>query len=216
MTNLEETVSHFLTSRALEEWSMEGRLMNNPIVQLRITQLKTEEIKFPPTRQSNFSWGDYMETFVQDLQQHEIIEWNPKKEANYPDTSDDHHTGTDVASTSSLDITLKTLMCNKCQKTFTRRLFLLKHVKICQGPKPQCPKCKKTYIKNACYLKHIDQCNRILQCTKCEKLFDRKDYFVKHQKICGIDLQCTVYDNKFKSITCLTNHRAIQFPLGSK
>ena len=120
--------------------------------------------------------------------------------------------------------------CDKCDKNFTRKPNLLRHIKTCTRrseakakkaalvaeqallKKPikkvsswACDRCNKSYQHLSSLARHKERCSA-QQCTRCGRVNSTRSIHTAHVKVCG-QFQCTLCDATFSSSRELLTHQ---------
>jgi len=88
--------------------------------------------------------------------------------------------------TNKLKIDKQIFHCEKCKKELSSKIYLEKHLLICEGL--TCKKCNVYFSNKTNYINHYKNCG-IFECQNCKKKLKSKFKYNKHIQNCKIDLK---------------------------
>ncbi|CAL4144063.1 unnamed protein product [Meganyctiphanes norvegica] len=119
------------------------------------------------------------------------------------------HTGDNPVSNLNTHNGGKTHKCCQCNKTFTQKSGLIRHMKRHTGVY-QCSQCYKTFMKNSNLSRHLKRHagEKTYQCSHCNKAFIEKGDLVKHLMTHTGEkpYQCNQCDKAFMKKSDLSRH----------
>ena len=75
---------------------------------------------------------------------------------------------------------LQQFACDRCDKTFTRKDLFDAHTRLHNTPKFKCDKCDKTFTRKSNLENHMKRHDTQYNCNICRKVFYRRDVFEQH------------------------------------
>ncbi|XP_063818984.1 oocyte zinc finger protein XlCOF6-like [Pseudophryne corroboree] len=101
------------------------------------------------------------------------------------DPSEGEECSPDIATHSATHISDKTFPCSVCGKCFTKKSYLLCHLRIHSGVKPfPCAECGKCFLKKSHLVSHhrSHTGEKPFPCAECGKCFSKKSHLVSHHR----------------------------------
>ena len=109
--------------------------------------------------------------------------------------------------------TEKTFQCTQCNKYFSNKYTLAKHMMKHDGKDFKCSYCEKSFLRNGELLRHmtVHKDEGIYQCSKCDMSYITNSDLISHMAM-HIDKEsftCTVCEKSFLSNDEFSNHMVI-------